>query len=152
MIHGSPCASPIASAAVTWEKALKRNYGVDINFLDDRLKTTFEYYKERRNDILLRDGTAPGMLGFITPYSNLGSVDSWGWELSLKWNDKIGDNFRYWAGINLSYNQNEILEKKEAPQNNLYQYQKGHRIGSRSQYVFWRFYKMITMYSVWITT
>ena len=31
--------------AVTWEKALKRNYGVDINFLDDRLKTTFEYYK-----------------------------------------------------------------------------------------------------------
>ena len=126
--------------AVTWEKALKRNYGVDINFLDDRLKTTFEYYKERRNDILLRDGTAPGMLGFITPYSNLGSVDSWGWELSLKWNDKIGDNFRYWAGINLSYNQNEILEKKEAPQNNLYQYQKGHRIGSRSQYVFWRFY------------
>ena len=102
--------------AVTWEKALKRNYGVDINFLDDRLKTTFEYYKERRNDILLRDGTAPGMLGFITPYSNLGSVDSWGWELSLKWNDKIGDNFRYWAGINLSYNQNEILEKKEAPQ------------------------------------
>ena len=128
------------NAAVTWEKALKRNYGVDINFLDDRLKTTFEYYKERRNDILLRDGTAPGMLGFITPYSNLGSVDSWGWELSLKWNDKIGDNFRYWAGINLSYNQNEILEKKEAPQNNLYQYQKGHRIGSRSQYVFWRFY------------
>lgn len=121
-------------------RPLKSVYGVDINFLDDRLKTTFEYYKERRNDILLRDGTAPGMLGFITPYSNLGSVDSWGWELSLKWNDKIGDNFRYWAGINLSYNQNEILEKKEAPQNNLYQYQKGHRIGSRSQYVFWRFY------------
>ncbi len=66
----------------------------------------------------------PGNVRFITPYSNLGSVDSWGWELSLKWNDKIGDNFRYWAGINLSYNQNEILEKKEAPQNNLYQYQK----------------------------
>lgn len=47
-------------------KSSERNYGVDINFLDDRLKTTFEYYKERRNDILLRDGTAPGMLGFIT--------------------------------------------------------------------------------------
>ena len=68
---------------------------------DDRLKTTFEYYKERRNDILLRDGTAPGMLGFIAPFANLGSVDSWGWELSFKWNDKIGENFRYWAGIKL---------------------------------------------------
>ena len=89
---------------------------------------------------MLQDGTAPGMLGFITPYANLGIVDSWGWELSLKWNDKINDKFRYWVGVNLSYNQNEIIERKEAPQNDAYQYQKGHRIGARSQYVFWRFY------------
>ena len=37
----------------------------------------------------------------------------WGWELFLNWNDKIGDNFRYWATFNLSYNQNEILEDKK---------------------------------------
>lgn len=29
---------------------------------------------------------------------------------------------------------------KEAPLNNEYQYQKGHRIGSRSQYLFWKYY------------
>ncbi len=67
-------------------------------------------------------------------------MDSWGWELSFKWNDKIGDNFRYWANVNLSYNQNEVIERKESPQSNDYQYQKGHRIGARSQYVFWRYY------------
>lgn len=128
------------NADVTWEKSFKQNYGFDANFFDDRLKSTFEYYKEHRTDILLQDGTAPGMLGFITPYANLGIVDSWGWELSLKWNDKINDKFRYWVGLNLSYNQNEIIERKEAPQNDAYQYQKGHRIGARSQYVFWRFY------------
>ncbi|BDW76295.1 hypothetical protein BFINE_20900 [Bacteroides finegoldii DSM 17565] len=61
-------------------------------------------------------------------------------ELSLKWNDKIGKDFRYWAGINLSYNQNEIIERKEAPQEYDYLYQKGHRIGSRKQYAFWRYY------------
>lgn len=125
---------------VSWEKAFKRNYGIDINFFDDRLSTTFEYYREHRWDILVRDGTAPGMLGFTTPYSNLGEVNNWGWELSLKWNDKIGKNFRYWAGINLSYNQNEILEMKESPKDYGYQYQQGHRIGARSQYVFWRYY------------
>lgn len=128
------------NADVTWEKALKQNYGFDANFFDDRLSATFEYYKEHRTDLLLRAGTAPGILGFSTPYANLGIVDSWGWEVSLKWNDKIGDSFRYWGGVNLSYNQNEIVERKESPQNNLYQYQKGHRIGARSQYVFWRFY------------
>ena len=125
---------------VTWEKAFKRNYGIDINFFDDRLSATAEYYREHRWDILLRDGTAPGMLGFLTPYANLGEVNSWGWELSLKWNDKIGKNFRYWATMNLSYNQNKIIERKEAPQDNDYQYGKNHRIGSRSQYVFWRYY------------
>lgn len=128
------------NADVTWEKALKRNYGLDANFFNDRLSTTFEYYKEHRKDLLLQDGTAPGMLGFMAPYANLGVVDSWGWEASFKWNDKINGNFRYWAGVNLSYNQNEVIERKEAPQNNLYQYQKGHRLGARPQYVFWRFY------------
>lgn len=130
----------INNANVTWEKAFKQNYGIDVNFFNDRLSTTFEYFREHRWDILLQDGTAPKILGFAQPFSNMGEVNSWGWELSFKWNDKIGDNFRYWAGVNLSYNQNEILEMKEAPQEWDYLYQKGHRIGSRSQYVFWRYY------------
>lgn len=128
------------NANVTWEKALKQNYGVDMSFFNDRLKTTAEYYKEQRKDILLQDGTAPTIIGFSVPYANMGQVNSWGWELSLKWNDKVNNNFRYWAGVNLSYNQNEIIEKKESPQNNEYQYQKGHRIGASSKYLFWRFY------------
>ena len=125
---------------VSWEKAFKQNYGVDINFFDDRLRTTFDYYKEHRTGILLQDMTAPSYIGFKVPYANLGIVDSWGYEVSLKWNDQANDNFRYWAGVNLSYNQNEIIEKKEAPLNNDYQYEKGHRLGSRLMYKFFRFY------------
>ena len=125
---------------VGWETALKQNYGIDMNFFDDRLRTSIDYYREHRKDILLIDGTAPSLLGFTVPYANLGEVDSWGWELSLKWNDRIGDNFRYWANLNLSYNQNEIIEDKQAPQSNDYQYTKGRRIGARSQYVFFRYY------------
>ncbi len=128
------------NADVTWEKARKANYGVDANFFENRLNTTFEYYTEKRWGILIQDGTAPGFLGFSVPYANNGKVNSWGWELSLKWNDKIKENFRYWANFNLSYNQNKVIERKEAPQDNAYQYLKGHRIGSRSQYVFFRYY------------
>ena len=125
---------------VTWEKAFKQDYGIDIQFLNNRLRATFDYYKEHRTDILLRDYTAPSIVGFLPPYANMGIVDSWGWELSLKWNDKIGSDFRYWATVNISHNQNEIIEKKEAPLNNEYQYEKGHRIGSRYMYKFFRFY------------
>ena len=129
---------------VGWEKSFKQNYGIDINFLDDKLSATGEYYREHRTNILLQNGQAPGILGFAMPWANLGIVDSWGWELSLKWNDKIGNNFRYWAGVNLSYNQNEIIENMPAPQLYDYQYTKGHRIGARKQYVFWRYYDEIT--------
>lgn len=127
---------------VTWETAFKRDYGIDVNFLGDRLRGVFDYYLEHRKDILLQDATIPNMAGFgiYTPYANLGVVDSWGWEAALKWQDKIGKDFRYWIGVNLSYNQNEIKERKEAPQNNAYQYAKGHRIGARSQYLFYGFY------------
>lgn len=67
-------------------------------------------------------------------------MDSWGWELSVNWSDQVNKDWRYWVTVNLSHNQNEIKEMKEAPLNNDYQYQKGHRAGSRSQYQFFRFY------------
>ena len=75
------------------------------------------------------------------PAANLGEVDSWGYELSLKWNDKIGKNVTYWVEGNLSYNQNEIKELYEEPQNYSWMEQKGHRIGSRLIRKFWGFYE-----------
>lgn len=125
---------------VTWEKAFKQDYGFDIRFLHDRLEANFDYYREHRTDILLNDMTAPAILGFTLPAANLGEAKSWGYEVSLNWNDKIGQHFRYWLKGNLSYNQNKIIERKEAPQTNAYQYSKGYRIGARSQYKFWKFY------------
>lgn len=125
---------------VGWEKALKQDYGVDIYVLNSRLRANFDYYREHRTNILLQDLTAPSYVGYAVPYANLGVVDSWGWEVSLQWNDKINNDWRYWVNVNLSHNQNKIKEMKEAPLNNDYQYQKGHRIGARSQYKFFRFY------------
>ena len=125
---------------VSWETAFKQDYGIDVNFLNDRLRGVFDYFREKRKDILLQDLTAPTILGFTVPYSNLGEVNSWGWEVSLNWNDKIGKDFRYWAKLNLSYNQNEIVNKYEAPQAYEYMYERGKRIGSRSLYKFWKYY------------
>lgn len=126
---------------IGWEKALKQDYGFDIHFFQDKLNTSFDYYYEHRTDILLIDGTVPSIIGFTVPYANLGETKSWGWEVSANWNDKIGQDWRYWIKFNLSYNQNEILEMKEAPQSQAYQYQKGHRIGSRSMYQFFKYYE-----------
>lgn len=128
------------NADVTWEKAFKQDYGVDVYFLNDKLRISYDYFKEHRTDILWRDGTVPSFLGFSVPYTNFGVVDSWGHEVSVNWQDKIGNDFRYWAKFNLSYNQNEIIEDRQAPQNEQYMYTAGRRIGSRSLYKFWNYY------------
>ena len=75
------------------------------------------------------------------PYTNAGETKSWGWEVSVGYNDKIGKNFRFWSKLNLSYNQNEIIEMKETPLKNEFSMARGHRIGARSMYKFWKFYE-----------
>ncbi len=125
---------------VSWEKAFKQNYGVDANFLNERLQISYDYYLEHRTDILLRNLAAPGILGFDVPYANLGAVDSWGWETSIKWNDRVSNDFNYWVNVNLSHNQNKVLEKYERPYTNDFQYEKGNRIGARYMYQFFEFY------------
>lgn len=126
---------------IGWEKAFKQDYGFDLYFFGDRFKTTFDYYRDHRTDILVRDATVPSSIGFTMPYTNAGETKAWGWELSLGYNDKIGKNFRFWGKLNLSYNQNEIIEMKEEPQKNDYMLAKGHRIGARSMYKFWKYYE-----------
>jgi len=125
---------------VSWEKAFKQDYGLDVNFLEDRLRLVFDYYKEHRTDILAQDWTIPGFLGFNPPYTNFGIVDSQGWEVSVNWQDKIGKDLRYSVKLNVSHNQNEIIEDRQAPQENDYMYTAGRRIGSRLQFKFWKYY------------
>ena len=47
---------------VTWETATKQNYGLDLYFFNDRLKTTFDYFIEHRSDILTSRKVTPGYL------------------------------------------------------------------------------------------
>lgn len=125
---------------LTWETAVKQNYAVDIQFFNDRLKTSFDYYREHRDNILLLNESSSTLLGYSPAMTNYGIVDSWGWELSIGWNDMIGRDFSYWARFNLSFNDNVIKRDGQAPQEKEYQKTVGHRIGARSQYLFWGYY------------
>lgn len=139
-LHPGYAESGKNNAEVTWEKAFKQDYGFDMYLLNSQLKATFDYYKEHRTGILLRDQTAPSYIGFAVPWANLGVVDSHGFEVSLNWNQRINEDWRYWANFNISHNFNKVVEMKEAPQVNGYQYAAGHRINARSMYKFFRFY------------
>lgn len=123
-----------------WETSLKQNYGIDFSLFDDRLSTSVDYFREDREDILTRPSYLPGILGMNLPLVNVGEVKNQGFEVQLKWKDKINDNFRYWVTGNLSHSKNEIVFMNEVAQNEDWMYKTGRRVGSRSMYKFWGFY------------
>lgn len=98
----------IGNPDVTWETAAKQNYGVDAYFFDSKLKVNFDYFIEHRKDILTSKQVSPTYLAVSLPTANLGKVDNKGFELSVKWRDKI-NNFGYHIGVNLSYAKNKII-------------------------------------------
>lgn len=123
-----------------WETAVKQNYGIDFNILNDHLSVSADYFIEKRRDILRTPDYLPGILGMTLPAINVNKVENKGFEVQAKWNDKIGTDFRYWANFNLSFARNKIVFMNEVAQNEPWMYQTGRRINSRSMYKFWGFY------------
>ena len=125
---------------VTWEKAYKQNIGVDLYVLDDRLKTTFDFFKEHRTDILVVPNSLPSYIGMSLPVLNNGVVDSHGYEITLNWSDRVGRGFRYWVSPNISFARNKIVEQMEVRPNEDYLWKTGKPVNQPFGRQFWGFY------------
>ena len=85
---------------VTWEKTESTDIGLDISFLNNRLRVNGDYYWKNTKDMLLAMAI-PDFLGFSDPDVNAGKMSTKGYELNVSWNDHIGD-FSYGIAINFS--------------------------------------------------
>lgn len=126
---------------VTWETALKQNYGIDAYFFNDRLKLTADYFIEKRRDILIQRSTVPYLIALsgLLPVVNMGKVDNKGYEIDLRWSDRVKD-FSYYVNANVSYAKNKIIFQDEVERNYDYQRRTGNEVGARFGYVFEGFY------------
>ena len=128
---------------VTWETALKQNYGIDMNFLNNRLKVKAEYFLEKRKDILISRKTIPAITALtssVLPVVNMGKVKNQGYEIEIGWNDKIGENFTYHVNGNVSYAKNKIEFQDEVEPNEPYLWRTGKQVGAIFGFEFERFY------------
>lgn len=97
----------IANSKLSWETSEQLAIGFDSRFFNSRLGVVFDWYRKDTKDWLVVP-PAMGILGASASSINGGAVRNSGVELSLTWNDKIGD-LRYSVGINGSYNKNNVL-------------------------------------------
>lgn len=119
---------------VTWERAIKHNYGMDLYFFKNRLSINADYFTENRDNILINRQTVPGFTGISTlPAANLGHVKNHGYEIDMKWKDKVKD-IEYWIGGNISYARNKVLYKEEAKKEYEWMMQTGFPIGQQYAY------------------
>ena len=101
----------LVSPTLTWQKATTANFGFEANFLKNRLKSDFNTYRRKVTDILLQGEIPyPAVLGASAPLINSGQLDSYGWELSLSWQDRLSCGFSYKVGLVLSDEQTEVIK------------------------------------------
>ena len=91
---------------VTWETSEQLNIGFDARLLDSKLGVTFDWYKKTTKDWLL-EAPILGTSGAGAPYINGGDIENTGVELTLNYNDQVGD-FKYTVSLSGAHNKNEV--------------------------------------------
>lgn len=103
----------IQNLALSWEKLTTYNLGVEARFLQNRLSSELDVYYRHTADILTPAIIYLTMGNISAPMSNTASLGNKGIELTLGWNDKVGD-FNYGISANVSYNSNKVTSFKGA--------------------------------------
>ena len=63
------------------------NVAVDMNFLNNRLTFSGDYYVRRTKDMLTTGEPLPNVLGTSVPKENVADLKTEGWEITLGWKD-----------------------------------------------------------------
>lgn len=116
---------------LTWETSTTSNFGLDLTMLSGRLSFTGDAYIRKTTDMFTFGLTPPAVFGADVPKGNYADLTTRGWEVSVSWNDKIGQSekpFRYNVRLTLSDNKTKI-DKYNNPDKLLSDYYEGQTLG-----------------------
>jgi len=96
----------------TWDHQTKTNYGVDAAFLKSRLTLTADYFWNHLYDGLgPRTSGTPFTVGNTVPTENYASANTFGYEISLGWKDRITPDWGYNITTFFSWSDDKILKQ-----------------------------------------
>ena len=99
----------LVSNSFTWEKVSTLDFGFDLGLFNNRLNVVFDWYQRDTKGMLAPGMELPGVLGAKAPLQNSADLRAKGWEISLDWNDRIG-NVQYYLGFNLYDSRTKITK------------------------------------------
>lgn len=95
-----------------WEVVNELNAGFDANFLKNRLVTSFDYYRRTTSNAVIN---APLAMGAGSLLGNNGKIRNSGIEATISWQDKIGSDFSYNIGANITTIKNRVVNLNGLP-------------------------------------
>ena len=99
-----------ANPNLKWESKNDRNIGLDFGLFDEKFTGSLEYFNNKSTDILFAVPlpASVGAAGGGTQLQNIADLKVTGYEVSLGYNDRIGD-FTWSATANLGTSKNEVV-------------------------------------------
>lgn len=92
---------------LSWEITEETSAGLDFRTLDNRLSGSLDWYNKITNNVIL-DVTPAMTVGTKPALAHVGEITNKGYEISLRWDDNINDDLKYWVGANYSNNKNLV--------------------------------------------
>lgn len=101
--------SQIGNRDLTWEKTITTGVGLDASFLDDRIRTTLDFYHKNTGNILYNVPIS-GLTGVTRIWQNIGEMNNKGMELTIG-GDIVRTNDWLWSvDVNVGHNVNKLMD------------------------------------------
>ncbi len=100
--------STVGNPDIQWEKGEQTDIGADVNFLNNRLSLSFDWYEKKTRGMILQV-PLPYSSGYpSTPYVNAGDMKNTGVELSLTYSKRTGE-LKYDVTLNFDKFTNKVI-------------------------------------------
>lgn len=106
----------MANSQLKWETTEQYNLGVDLGFLDERIRLTADFYYKETKDLLL-SATMPSSSGYTSAMMNIGSLSNKGMEFTLETVNVRTPKFQWTSSFNIAFNRNKILGLADGQRN-----------------------------------
>lgn len=116
---------------LTWETVVTYNAGLDLGMFKGRFNLTGDLYIRDTKDMLMDGMALPATYGADPPQMNAADMRTYGWELSLSWNDTrqvLGSPLHYYVNAGLGDNVSYVT-KYDNPNQTLTDPYKGMKLG-----------------------
>lgn len=91
------------------EKMHSMEFGFDVSMFENRLEWDFTYYKTNNKNQYFKM-QVPSGTGYKSNYFNAGNIQNSGFETTLSYTQPFNEDLRWKTSVNLSYNDNKIVE------------------------------------------